>query len=317
MNFKADLQASKTQFQISINKVGLEDVKKRIEISRKDGRYSINLNINAFINLPATQRGVHMSRTAESIDECIIEHIYDPNENIEAFGYAIAKSLMEKHDYAMTVFVKMEGPFIIQMRQREGKESTQSAYYLKCEVTGYRDPENASKAHYDIYVTAVAKGMIACPCGQEMSREFSKEILMRRTDLHVDDETIDKILNVIPIATHNQRAKGTLTIQIPKPGDIDIMDMIDTVEASMSGRIAGILKRPDEANLIRVVHQDPLFTEDVLRRMAYFVANDRFKHIPDDMEVRMKLLSYESIHPHQCSAATSTTLGELRKALKA
>ncbi|MBD3186125.1 GTP cyclohydrolase I FolE2 [Candidatus Bathyarchaeota archaeon] len=312
--FKADLQAEILEFRIPIKLVGLEDVKKRIEINREDGKYSINLNINAFISLPAMQRGAHMSRSAESIDECITDHIYDPIQNIERFGVNIAGSLLDKHGYSNVSHVQMEGPFIIQMRQREGKASTQAAYYLKCEVIGHRG--DGGEYTYKIFLTAIAEGMIACPCGQEMSCEFSKEILANREDLAIDGETVEKILNVIPVATHNQRAVGTLTLQVPHPGAVDIMDMISTIEASMSGKIAGILKRPDEANLIRIVHQDPLFTEDVVRRMAYLLGSEKYERIPDEMQVSIKLLSYESIHPHQCSAETIISIGELRKAIQ-
>ncbi|MHA1792965.1 MAG: GTP cyclohydrolase MptA [Promethearchaeota archaeon] len=312
--FKVDLQASKTEFHIGIDKVGLEDVKKRIEIARKDGHYSINLTINAFINLPERQRGAHMSRTAESIDECITEHLYSPYNSVEEFGLKIAKSLLVKHAYANKCNVEMEGPLIIQTRKDDTKASTQAAYYLKCIINGFRANDDGINDKFDIYLGVEAEGMIACPCGQEMSREFAEEIISNRKDLNLDKEKLEDILNLIPIATHNQRARGTLLIQLPEPGAIDLMEIIYTIENSMSGKIAGILKRPDEANLIRVVHQDPLFTEDVLRRMAYFVASEKFLALPDSMEVNLKVLSFESIHPHQCSAEAMTTLGALRKA---
>lgn len=316
MSFQRDVQSENADFNFEIQKVGIQDVKKRIEINRKDGNYSINLEIKAFINLPENQRGIHMSRSAESIDECITEHLYAPIDCVEEFAVNIARSLLEKHPYAGKSYVELEGPMILEMRQREGRESTQSDYYIKCKVSATRKPENPEEYKLDIRLGAVAQGMIACPCGQEMSREFSKEILSRREDISLDEKTVETILNVIPLATHNQRAIGRIIIQEPEAGTVDVLDIIRVIESSMSGRISGILKRPDEAHLIRVAHQDPLFTEDVLRRMAASLAGKDFSAIYDDMEVEMKLISMESIHPHQATAQTTTTLGKLRAALK-
>ncbi|MHA1368901.1 MAG: GTP cyclohydrolase MptA [Promethearchaeota archaeon] len=319
MNFKADLQSEKTPFSIEIDKVGLQDVKKRIEINRKDGSYSINLNINAFVNLPGGQRGAHMSRSAESIDECITEHLYSPKKSIEEFGVDIARTLLNKHTYANKSIVELEGTMIIQMRQREGKESTQTAYYICSKIVCKRNPKNSIDEKYysfEIWIGATAEGMIACPCGQEMSREFAWEMIRKRDDININDIDLEKILDIIPIATHNQRAIGTIKFQVPRPNVVDIFDIIETIENSMSGKISGILKRPDEAYLIRLVHQDPLFSEDVVRRMAYNLASTRFSAVPDDMKVELTLVSIESIHPHQVTASTRTTFGKIRQIIK-
>ena len=154
-NFQSDLQAEEMHFTIEIDKVGLEDVKKRIEIHRPDGSYSINLNINAFINLPSHQRGAHMSRSAESIDESITEHLFSPKKNVEEFGVEISRTLLDKHPYCTKSIVEMEGPLIVQMRQREERESAQSSYYLKCQIIGHRKEQSVAenKYGYDIFLS--------------------------------------------------------------------------------------------------------------------------------------------------------------------
>jgi GTP cyclohydrolase-4 len=322
-NEHADLQSERTDIDIPIDLVGIEDVEKRIEIQRRDGMYSMNLSINAFIELPGAQRGVHMSRTAESIDECITEHVLSPKETIEEFAMEIVKAMLEKHEYSCKAVVDMEGPFIIQSRPREGEASSQAAYFIRCHVAGTRPGNDTyegtgepqpGESTFDIRISASAEGMIACPCGQQMSREFAKELLLNRDDMALEEGTIDTILNIIPVATHNQRATGTITLQVPVAGAVDVMDLVDAIELGMSGRISGVLKRPDEARLIRIAHQDPLFTEDVLRRIATTMAGDQFKDLPGDMEVTIRVVSQESIHPHQATATTTTTIGRLRDA---
>ncbi|MBN2151742.1 MAG: GTP cyclohydrolase I FolE2 [Candidatus Lokiarchaeota archaeon] len=311
--FHHDVQSERPDFPIDLDRVGLEDVKKRIEIRRKDGHYSMDVSIKAFVNLPAGQRGAHMSRSAESIEECISDQVFLPRQNVEEFAVGIASAMLDKHAYAGRCHVEMEGPIILQARQREGQASAQASYRLRCVAEAARGCRGPGDHPCRLSVTVSAEGMIACPCGQEMSREFAKGILASRGDLKLDPASLDTILNVIPLATHNQRATGTITLQLPAPGAVDLYDLIDAIEGSMSGRISGILKRPDEASLIRTAHQDPMFTEDVVRRMASILAGERFKQLPGDMSATLTLVSMESIHPHQASAELTATLARLRQ----
>ncbi len=312
-DFQHDVQSEQPAFPIALDRVGLEDVKKRIDIKRKDGQYSMDVSIKAYVNLPATQRGAHMSRSAESIEDCISEQVFSAKQNIEEFAAGIARAMLDKHAYAEICHVEMEGPIILQARQREGQGSTQAAYRLRCTADATRGRKGHGDHPCKLTISVAAEGMIACPCGQEMSREFAKEIIASRGDIKLDPGALDTILNVIPLATHNQRATGTITLQIPAPGAVDLYDLIEVIESSMSGRISGILKRPDEASLIRTVHQDPMFTEDVVRRMASSLASEKFGHLSGDMVVTLVLVSMESIHPHQVSATITTTLDRLRK----
>nr|MDO8083274.1 GTP cyclohydrolase MptA [Candidatus Sigynarchaeum springense] len=313
--FQHDVQSERPDFPISLDQVGIEGVKKRIDIKRKDGRYSMDVLIKAYVNLPAMQRGSHMSRSAESIEDCISEQVFSPKENIEEFAVGIARAMLDKHAYADHCHVEMEGPIILQARQREGQASAQASYRLGCVADATRGRKGQGDHPCKLTITVAAEGMIACPCGQEMSREFAKEILASRDDIKLDPAAVENILNVIPLATHNQRATGTITLQVPAPGAVDLYDIIEAIESSMSGRISGILKRPDEASLIRTVHQDPMFTEDVVRRMASVLAGEKFKHLPGGMSATLALVSMESIHPHQASAAVTTTLETLRDVL--
>ena len=94
---------------------------------------------------------------------------------------------------------------------------------------------------------------------------------------------------------------------------VDVLDIIDVIEESMSGRIQSVLKRPEEAELVRSAHLKPLFSEDVIREMAKnFMARD-FPNLEDNFKIKFKIESYESIHPHNVYAELTTTIGELTK----
>jgi len=77
-----------------------------------------------------------------------------------------------------------------------------------------------------------------------------------------------------------------------------------------------VLKRPDEARLVRMAHLKPLFSEDVVREMAKnFILYD-FPNLEDHCRVKFTIESYESIHPHNVYSELKTTIGELRRIIR-
>ena len=81
----------------------------------------------------------------------------------------------------------------------------------------------------------------------------------------------------------------------------------------MSGKMQSVLKRPEEARLVRTAHLNPLFSEDVVRQMAKnFILSD-FPNLEDRCKIKFTIESYESIHPHNVYSELKTTIGELRR----
>ena len=123
---------------------------------------------------------------------------------------------------------------------------------------------------------------------------------------------------MLPFSSHNQRSKGTIILQIKDLNShkIDVLEIIDIIEESMSGRIQSILKRPEEAELVRFAHLKPLFSEDVVREMAKNFRLKDFENLEDEFKVIFKIESYESIHPHNVYSEMKTTIGELKEKIK-
>lgn len=312
--FKADLQDSNSLLDIALDKVGIVNLEKKVEIAQEHKTYSFYPKISALINLPAQQRGIHMSRTSETIEEVINEVIFTPTPTIERVADRIVKKLLEKHPYTTRAEVNLEGKIVVQVRENE-QRTIQKSYDISSFVLANKNESGGTDFNY--FIGASAVGMTTCPCGLEMSREFTEEIIRSRDDITVSENDLEKILNIIPMASHNQRSKGTLILQINDLNShkIDVLDIIDIIEESMSGKIQSVLKRPEEAQLIRISHQKPLFSEDVIREMAKnFIARD-FPNLEDNFKINFKIESYESIHPHNVYAELKTTIGELRKVL--
>jgi len=71
-----DVQNQLPQFMISIDKVGIIDLRKRIKILHGNKVYEFSPTFSAFVLLPKRQRGIHMSRSSETIEEVIDELSY-------------------------------------------------------------------------------------------------------------------------------------------------------------------------------------------------------------------------------------------------
>ena len=153
-----------------------------------------------------------------------------------------------------------------------------------------------------------AQGMNACPCAQGLVREQAEAALA--ADGFSPDE-IARIVARVPIATHNQRARGTLMVGTPDGADVPADALIEIVEDGMSSEIYELLKRPDELYVVDKAHRRPRFVEDSVREMIAGVIA-RFPALPDGSFVSAHQENYETIHTHDVEAVRHGLLGEMR-----
>ncbi|MFX0175500.1 MAG: GTP cyclohydrolase MptA [Candidatus Hodarchaeota archaeon] len=309
------MQDSGSAVDIPIDKVGIVGVEKKVEIIQDNKRYSFYPIISALISLPSHKRGIHMSRTSETIEEIINEVIFKPTPSVEVLGDRIARKLLERHPYTEKVHVTLEGKIIVQVKDAQ-QRTIQKVYNISSFVKATK--EKSGEIDFNYYIGASAIGMTVCPCAKEMSQEYAEEIIKNRQDINLPPELVQKLLNILPFSSHNQRSTGSIRVQIKDLNNhkIDVLDIIDIIEESMSGKMQSVLKRPEEAKLVRTAHLRPLFAEDVIREMAKNFILREFPNLDDDFKIKFKIESYESIHPHNVYSELKTTIGELRKTIK-
>ncbi len=295
--------------------MGIVGVEKKVDIVQQNKKYSFYPKISALISLPAQQRGIHMSRTSETIEEIINEVIFKSTPSVEAVGDRIARKLLEKHPYTEKVHVNLEGKIIV-LAKDDQQRTIQKAYDISSSVKAIKKEDQSVDFNY--YIGASALGMTVCPCAKEMSQEYAEEIIKNRKDIDLSPEIVKKLLNILPFSSHNQRSLGTIIVQIKDLNHhkIDVLDIIDVIEESMSGKMQSVLKRPEEAKLVRTAHLKPLFAEDVIREMAKNFILRNFPNLEDNFKIIFKIESYESIHPHNVYSELETTIGELTKSVK-
>ena len=105
-----------------------------------------------------------------------------------------------------------------------------------------------------------AWGINACPCAQGLVRGAAAERLL---DAGFGDGDVERILELVPLATHNQRGRGTLLVGTE--ARINAEHLVDIVERSMSSPVFELLKRPDELFVVEHAHLQPRFVEDSVR----------------------------------------------------
>ena len=285
-----DVQSSPSESDFKLTRVGVTGVKKLVYIKRPNAKQAMPLvvKMDLFVDLPASQKGSHMSRNLDLFSETIDEKLETQVSDLESFCSKIAKLLLKKHDYATFSEVKAEADYFLERTYPDGKKGLEP-FKLVSEARA-KDSGETKKL---IGVKVI--GMTACPCAREV---------------------INKIGNYnkkdIP-PTHNQRNITTLMIEVPDENkSVDANDLIDIAEKSFSSPTYGILKRREEGQLVYNAHKNPKFVEDVVRDILSLILK-KYKNLPNDVIVIVRSESEESIHKHNAFAERVTTLGELRK----
>ena len=302
-----DVQANNPEIKINLTRVGVTDVKKLVEVARSGKRPIIFIStFNIFVDLPADIKGANLSRNFEAIDEVLEEATSAPVYEIEELCGEVAKRLLERHEYASRAEVDMKSEYVIKRKTPVTQMNCQETIDIFADATVERGSEVIK------VIGAEVLGITACPCAQEIMRDKAKTELK---NLKVKKATIDKFLERVPMATHNQRGRGFISVGVNGDGvDVSLDRIIKIIHHSMSSELFELLKRSDEAYVVEQAHLNPAFVEDCVRDMAMRVVNE-FKELPDNSVITIKQINEESIHRHNAFAERVATMGELRKEL--
>jgi len=285
-----DVQSRPSQSNFKISRVGVTGVKKLVHIKRPYMKTAnpLIVKMDLFVDLPASQKGSHMSRNLELVSDIIDMNLQKPVTDLETFCAQTAKLLLKKHEYATFSEVKAEADYFLDRVNPFGKKSLEP-FKLVAEARAKKNGEIKK------LIGVKAIGMTACPCAREIIKTIG----------NYNEKDIPP--------THNQRNITTLLIEVPGHNkSVDANDLIDIVEKSFSSPTYGILKRKEEGQLVFNAHKNPKFVEDVVRDILSAILK-KYKKLPDDVCVVVRSESEESIHKHNAFAERMTTLGELRK----
>jgi GTP cyclohydrolase IV len=160
-----------------------------------------------------------------------------------------------------------------------------------------------------------AQGLTTAPHAQRVLADGARE---RLAIAGFSADEVDRALDHVPVATHDQRATGTLHLECPEdcPFVFDVPALLAIVEGSMSSEIFELMKRSDEGAVVERAHRRPRTPADCVAAMIAGVV-ERFTDLPDEAVVSARLESFETLHRHCVTAERTDTLAELRRSLDA
>jgi len=298
-----DLQASLPEVRLGLSRAGVIGASKAIRISYGGHEKQIAADIECTVDLDPSQKGVHMSRFPELFEEAIEEVVIGEAFLIEVLAEHIAAHIVERQQ-ALRAEVRISARYPIERTTPVTGLPTQ-------EMVSLIGVAAASSRGVRRLVGVEAAGINACPCAQGLVRGRASERLL---EAGFDGDDVERIFELVPLATHNQRGRGTL--YVGTQASVNAEQLVDIVESSMSAPVYELLKRPDELFVVEHAHLQPRFVEDSVR-LALKGALDAYPELDDADFVFSRQVNLETIHTHDVLAERFGTIGELRRELEA
>jgi GTP cyclohydrolase I/GTP cyclohydrolase-4 len=296
-----DVQASLPEVRLGLTRAGVTGVQKAIRIRHEGHEKTFSAEISCTVDLDPAQKGVHMSRFPEIFGEAVDQVVIGEAFLVETLAEHIATHIVERQ-HALRAEVRIEAQYPIERRTPVTGLPTQ-------EIATLIGIAAASPQRVRRVVGVEASGINACPCAQGLVRGAASERLLEAGFAGGD---VERILELVPLATHNQRGRGTLLVGTESR--VNAEHLVDIVESSMSSPVYELLKRPDELFVVEHAHLQPRFVEDSVR-FALSETLRRYPDLDDSDFLFSRQVNLETIHRHDVLAERSSTVGELRAEL--
>ncbi len=250
-----DVQARAPSVRVGLSRVGVTGVEKVVRIADE----LFFARFECFVDLSRDQKGAHMSRFEEVVNEAIGEVVLSASPfRAETLAQQIAELVRERQG-AERAEVTIAARYPEHRPAPVSGVQTQEIYTLLGRAAAF---EQGTRRTVGVSVT----GMTACPCAQELVAARARARLIEDG---FSAEQIDRILERVPVATHNQRGLATLQIGCIEGSctEIDAATLLKIAEGSMSSEIYELMKRTDEVAVVEKAHRRPRFVEDCVREM--------------------------------------------------
>ena len=300
-----DVQAQTPTVPISLSRVGVTGVEKVIRIGGPGARHPqlYFARLDCYVDLGREQKGAHMSRFEEVINDAIGQVILgEVGFRAEQLAQHIAERVRQRQN-ALRAEVTISARYPEYKAAPVSGISTQEIYTLHASAV-------ASEHGTRRMAGVAAQGMVTSPGAQRLLAEDARKRLAADG---FGARQIDRILDAVPIAGESERGLGTLHVGCPEDCDIDINAavLLTIIEESMSSEIYELLKRSDEGAVVEKAHRRPRFVEDCVREMLRAVL-DRYDALPDHAFVSARQENLGTVHQHNVVAERFGLVGELR-----
>ena len=285
--------------------MGVTNVEKVIRIRANGTEQLYSAHLDCFVDLGPHQKGAHMSRFEEVVNDAIGEVVLGESAfRAETLAQHIAEKVRDRQG-ARRAEVHIEA------RYPEHKPAPRLGHPDAGDLLAARRRRGLARPGTRRLIGVRAQGMTACPCAQTLVQARSRERLL--ADGFSEDE-IERIFEAVPVATHNQRGLGTLHIGCPEDCDTDIdapalladrrgLDVVGDLRADEALRRG---RRGREGAPPAAVRRGLRARDGPRRRRA---ASD---FLTDRHFISARQENLETIHQHNVQAERFGLLGEMR-----
>lgn len=271
-----DVQMKMPDVKIPLSRVGVTNVRKLLRVPRKNKRPIILLaNFQLNVDLPSSQKGIHMSRNLEAVNEIIEEATQGPIYLLEDICADIVKKVITKHDYATRSEVFMESKLMVPRATPSGGRS-QDFVKLIATAQAYRSP--GGEIRLETEVGAEINGLIMDP--------------------HESDLKCAK------------KATASIKVMVPAGYHIKINDLLQILDASMSSRTYGSLGKEDVEKVMTVACTTPRGVGDVLESILKG-AKEKFLDLPGDTFIQASCVSMEPLYNYETLGIKTAAIGSI------
>lgn len=191
-----DVQNERPENEITLEKVGVEGLKKYVIVKRPKMDYHAIVTINSYITLPSHLRGVHMSRFVESVEEIPLDAT-----SIEDLAEEISQRAYAKHGFHCHTEVFGELPF--ERTRPNGKKENSVAQMFSSYST------KSKKKTVGICVN----GALACPCSREMCNGLTHN---QRGTLNVEIDISENNIELLDLISICSKSFSSPTFSLLK-----------------------------------------------------------------------------------------------------
>jgi len=285
LNTCVDVPEETPSFPLPLQKVGIAGKTVWVGLHDNNGGH-LPFSARILVNLPASRRGIHMSR----IEEVITELYGKKFTNLPEYAMLLAGKVLEAQ-HASQISVTLNGSMPLIQQTPISRLNSIDSLDISCSVNLQKNDSQISR---NVTIGAGIHHLTACPCTLNYN-----QVLFERHD------------DPWPQATHSQRSRTELLVSPPTaellPSYKELVTVLD--EALHVSR--DLLKRPDETELVLKAHNNPQFAEDTVREVARAAGKKYGETLPHETRIQVNSTSLESIHIHDVECSLETSLGEI------
>jgi GTP cyclohydrolase FolE2 len=289
-----DIPSSEPKIRLALSRVGISNrplvIKLKNPLNGEVESMAANLRIAS--SLSAGQRGIHMSRIEECMDE-----IKDTGLSPRNFSLELGK-LINKTQQQDESFVELEARLEHRVgKNKSGKSSTEILNIFSEASVG---PSG------DFMKSGISVPfMNACPCTQRWAIRDYYNLLKEKG---IPEDKAQELASAAPLQAHTNGGLAALFITGPEICYKDIYAVLDNSVPIIRELLKGI----DEHTFVSMTHRQGQFCEDNIRAIAKNTVELLSEKIPGNASIRIKVEVNESVHFHNLWSEIEKPFSELK-----